>query len=653
MLRSTGAQLPALNLLTRQMDALSLTCGRQSKRAQTRISPRGWRMPDYNSYDQKYWSRARPFPPNWADDHHIFYPSLDEVLQQQQSILNPIRLIDIGIPKSTVSPAIDGSQRQLSRSERRKKSHLQHTESAAEADAQLLQSLLARQTPHVPFDYDLYTHQWLRNEEGVNETQSLAHHYQIYRDLFSSRIVREHTDPVPKVRWGDIYPRPDHIAPEVYDEHFPGAVRADRNVRPLPIYHFRPIVPMHVEFAVRSTLVGDEREDDPITAETLNSCEQSAHTAEEDTIVSCVYRGNVIRPRYTQTRPSVVIDSSVFTSHRSGSPITADQLLNTTADGQTKVIGDDTSFYTICLLSLDSLNGDALPICHWMQCNVHSRNGPGHEQYSYLPAFGIQGLGYHRYAFLLFRHASAVHLDSAVTGNVLHDRQFNPLDFVKTNADLQMTPVGLSWFQSTYDATCKRIFHETLQMQMPTYEYVQSKMKLNKQVKFPGPAPFNSYLDHFRDSKEIAKEVLLERLQQVRPFDYHRQIQPSPLPANIYKIPHDSPSWLRSSIWKRRNRLGAFRALRPASALQAHNNNADLDNPMWPHPSRLEVAMRYPFEKRAPVPLRQTKWSLPPQEHPHLRVQTDVDVPTDSTLEAKQFDAELELINPQNKSKSS
>lgn len=646
MLRTRGSQVPALNLLSRQLEALSLTCGTQSKRGQTRISPRGWRMPKYNSFEEKYWTRARTFPPNWADEHHVFYPSLEDVLKKQEAFENPIRLIDIGQPSPKVSSNLS-SEKLISRSERRKKTLQRNLKASASEEQQLLQGLLQTNATKVPFDYDRYLHEWMRSDEGVNETQSLAHHYQIYRDLFPS-IEQTHqpSNAVPKVRWDDFYPRPEYIGDEVYDRHFPGAVQSAADVAPLSIYHFRPMVPMQIEFTIPSTMLSStEPEDEEVSAATLNQLnEANAESPDANELfVSPVYRGNVIRPQYSQLRPSVVIDSSVFASTQKSST-SAEQLLDT-VDGQIKVIGNDEAYYTICMLSLDGVNGDDVLTCHWMQANAHARHGPGHEQYAYLPAFGVKGLGYHRYAFVLFRHTEPLSFDRPnVTENLLSERRIDLLNFVRQNAASNLIPVGLKWFQSTYDSVCKRIFHETLDMRMPIYEYSQPKMKLNKQIKFPGPAPFNTYLDHFRDPKEIAKEVLLERLANVRPFDYHRQIQPRTLPPNIYKISHDSPSWLRSNIWKRRNQLGPYRALRPASSLRAHNNNVDLDYPMWPHPSRLEVAMRYPFGPRSPVPLRQTKWSLPPQEHPHLRVQENVDVLQDSNADAKQFDNELQLV---------
>lgn len=129
----------------------------------------------------------------------------------------------------------------------------------------------------------------------------------------------------------------------------------------------------------------------------------------------------------------------------------------------------------------------------------------------------------------------------------------------------------------------------------------------------------NSYLDRYRDKKELNKYALLERLKTVDPFDYKKQFEIDPLP-NAYGIPKDKPSWMWSSIWKKRNRYGNWRPMRPASALIAHNNNADLDSPKWPLPTRIEIAQRYPDSTRRPKPLRETKWGIPVHEHQTYRV---------------------------------
>lgn len=134
---------------------------------------------------------------------------------------------------------------------------------------------------------------------------------------------------------------------------------------------------------------------------------------------------------------------------------------------------------------------------------------------------------------------------------------------------------------------------------------------------------FNRYLDHYRDPKEIAKSVLLERLSTINPYNYKNMFDVNPLP-HIERIPENTPDWIRGDIKRRRERRGVFRGLRPHSAIVPLNNNADLDRPKWPriHPNvhPLNLPIRYPDGKRRPIPLKQTFWVKPPHEHPTYRI---------------------------------
>jgi hypothetical protein len=132
------------------------------------------------------------------------------------------------------------------------------------------------------------------------------------------------------------------------------------------------------------------------------------------------------------------------------------------------------------------------------------------------------------------------------------------------------------------------------------------------------------YLDSFRDPKEIAKSVLLERLSAINPFDYKNMFDISPLPTQIHRIPKETPDWLKGEIRRRRDKLGIFRGLRPHSAIIPLDNNADLDNPKWPALSPKVAPLNMPFRydgKRRPKHLKDTLWVKPPHEHPTYRIE--------------------------------
>ena len=170
-------------------------------------------------------------------------------------------------------------------------------------------------------------------------------------------------------------------------------------------------------------------------------------------------------------------------------------------------------------------------------------------------------------------------------------------------------------------------------MRSPVYEYIQRPETLTKQIKYPPLAPFNVYLDKYRDPKELNKEALLERLNRINPFDYSKEFEIDPIP-NAYEDTLDpmpvrsghlrvnsDPSWRNSYTWKKRNRFNLFRHLRPASARIPLNNNEDLDYPIWPNPKRVDLPNKFPDQVRRPKPLRLTKWNIPAPQHPTYRIE--------------------------------
>lgn len=130
-------------------------------------------------------------------------------------------------------------------------------------------------------------------------------------------------------------------------------------------------------------------------------------------------------------------------------------------------------------------------------------------------------------------------------------------------------------------------------------------------------------MDLYRDQKEINKQVLIERLKMIHPFEYKNLLKPSKLPATIHQVSRKVPSWYLSTIWKRRNKLGPFRYLRNASAILPLENNFDLDYPIWPHSSKLAKPMRYPFRNTSAVAHKDSKWVIPLKDHPSIRLEDE------------------------------
>ena len=231
-----------------------------------------------------------------------------------------------------------------------------------------------------------------------------------------------------------------------------------------------------------------------------------------------------------------------------------------------------------------------------------------------MPVFGIRGLGYHRYVFLLLQHDKPLSNLKEIRDYSFSERQIDPLNLIQ---EKKATPVGLSWFQTTFDDYSQHVMHHELNIRSPFYEYIEEPEPKIKQVIHPFGAPFNYFLDHFRDKKEINRYTLLERLKSVDPFDYTSQFKQDPLPnAYLDEIRDIEPSWMQSVVWKKRNRIGPYRYLRPHSSKIPLDNNADLDKPIFPAPGLMDIPNKYPPNVKRWKPLRETKWATPPNEWP-------------------------------------
>lgn len=76
------------------------------------------------------------------------------------------------------------------------------------------------------------------------------------------------------------------------------------------------------------------------------------------------------------------------------------------------------------------------------------------------------------------------------------------MDFYKQFQD-HLTPAGLAFFQSDWDASLPKFYHEVLGMKEPIFEYDFPKPYVREQEWFPIRQPFNLYLDKYRDEKEV------------------------------------------------------------------------------------------------------------------------------------------------------
>lgn len=81
----------------------------------------------------------------------------------------------------------------------------------------------------------------------------------------------------------------------------------------------------------------------------------------------------------------------------------------------------------------------------------------------YFRAFPPKGTGYHRHVFVLYKQEKEIDLGQfkVSESDSLEKRTFSTLDFYRQFQD-DITPAGMCFFQSDYDKSVQKVFHETL-----------------------------------------------------------------------------------------------------------------------------------------------------------------------------------------------
>lgn len=429
------------------------------------------------------WNRALPFPPDkekWA--HHFFLPSLKQQLDELEAKDNPVAIHDIGLsheefmkrvvvlkddgPPDSRGSGDDGKRKTRGRgsggASRRPSSN-----GVLELDVETPEDLV--KLADVPMirkelNYDTYSIKWYLSQEGKGDIIEMAHHYQIFRDLFSSPSVTKSDVPkLPKAKIPNFIPPADEaLKDKVLKEWFSGSVPL-KDPKPKDIFYFRPHVPIYAEFSVPESFVRKHEDHNE------NSCVGQS-SSDDDLITTPVFRGNLIKPVYACSKPSVVLDVRGSLNDETSSHENQLKSYFEEVDlgigvkmitGHNKQFSAGNNYYTVVLLNLDTQFGDEKPVCHWMLANIRheSEKTSYDEMMSYLPVYGLRGLGYHRYVFLVYHHKQQVSSLKRVEANDLKERMFDPLDFMKSN---DTVPVGLSWFQSQWDLYSQKVLHHVL-----------------------------------------------------------------------------------------------------------------------------------------------------------------------------------------------
>ncbi|KAL7745327.1 hypothetical protein ACLKA6_015347 [Drosophila palustris] len=246
-----------------------------------------------------------------------------------------------------------------------------------------------------------------------------------------------------------------------------------------------------------------------------------------------VYNGNVIKPSEASKAPIISFDGQL------------DPITGKSAEGD--------SYWTLLVTNPDAhYTNPAAECLHWFISNIpNGKIGEGEVLAEYLPPFPPRGFGYQRMVFVLYKQVSRLDLGKhkldAKDHTNLEKRSFSTLEFYRQHQD-ELTPAGLAFYQSNWDESLTKFYHNVLQIKEPVYEYDFPKPYLADQKFFPLKQPFNLYMDKHRDIKQVNKEYLERKLAQTHPFD-------GPEPPLRFPMAHpikDVPSWLATEIRKRR-----------------------------------------------------------------------------------------------------
>lgn len=133
----------------------------------------------------------------------------------------------------------------------------------------------------------------------------------------------------------------------------------------------------------------------------------------------------------------------------------------------------------------------------------------------------------------------------------LNARTFETYNFYAKHQE-NLTPAGLSFFQSTWETSLTEFYHKVLEIKEPVFEYDFPKAYIKEQKWFPLKEPFNLYMDKYRDEKQVAKEYLERKLAKTHPFDGPEKPLKYPNAQPYKKI----PSWLKTEVKKDRLKWG-------------------------------------------------------------------------------------------------
>jgi large subunit ribosomal protein L38 len=158
---------------------------------------------------------------------------------------------------------------------------------------------------------------------------------------------------------------------------------------------------------------------------------------------------------------------------------------------------------------------DKSQLLHWCVTNISDGKADGETVVPYLPPTPYKGTGYHRIAFVLFRHKEKINFsEMKLKGDHLVDRIFCLNRLFKQHEN-EITPSALNFAQIKYDKSVDETLHK-IGMKSPQYFYEWNEPLKPKQVEHPKKAmPFNHYLDMYRPPDIVRREMFKKKLERL------------------------------------------------------------------------------------------------------------------------------------------
>ena len=239
------------------------------------------------------------------------------------------------------------------------------------------------------------------------------------------------------------------------------------------------------------------------------------------------------------------------------------------------------SLWTLAMVAPDSsLTSPDSEVLLWLVANIEGSDiSTGETAAQYLRPHPPHGTGYHRVVFVLYRQDRRVDIshERRLEQFNLAEREFSSLEFYRRLQE-DLTPAGLAFCQTDYEASLREFFHNELQMREPRYEYEFPEPYVKPWRSFyvdQVDAGFNEFLDRHRDPKDIERQVLESKLANTSPFTGDRTaelhfpglhdsdlMEQFPPPVGEKRLnPKQSfrtPQWRRNAAMRERQKEGYF-----------------------------------------------------------------------------------------------